>query len=140
MTGLYFTEQPQDAVVVKGSPAQLNCSATTEGGHPVNITWQRDDEPLENTRNRYVLPGGALYFKKITHRKQRGSSERSTTGLIERTDAGVYVCYAKDLNNNGTVASRKAKLTVASKYHFLLILRGLGILEKVIFLKKKFGM
>ncbi len=117
MSGLYFTQQPQDAVVVKGNPAQLNCSATTEGGHAVNITWQRDGEPLENTRNRYVLLGGALYFKKITHRKQRGSSERST-GKIERTDAGVYVCYAKDPNNGGIVASRKAKLTIASEYLF----------------------
>ncbi len=135
MSGLFFTQQPQDAVVVKGNPAQLNCSATTEGGHAVNITWQRDGEPLENTRNRYVLPGGALYFKKITHRKQRGSSERST-GKIDRTDAGVYVCYAKDPNNGGIVASRKAKLTIASEYIFISIL-GMGILEKG---KRTFGL
>ena len=102
--GLYFTSEPQDVVGVKGSELLLNCSATSPAGKPVNITWLKDGQEVDDAR-RSVLRNGSLYFKKVINRKSRGRTDRS--------DEGYYECLASD--QNGTIISRKAKLTCASK-------------------------
>ena len=106
MGGLYFTSEPQDVVGVKGSELLLNCTAASPSGTPVNITWLKDGQEVNDAR-RYVLRNGSLYFKKIVHRKSRGRTDRS--------DDGYYECLAR-VDRNGTIISRKAKLTCASKY------------------------
>ena len=105
MGGLFFTSEPKDVVAVKNNELLLNCTAASPSGVPVNITWLKDGQEVNDAR-RYVLRNGSLYFKKIVHRKSRGRTVRS--------DEGFYECLARD--RNGTIISRKAKLTCASKY------------------------
>ncbi len=114
MGGLSFTTEPQDVVGVKGSPLLLNCTASGPGGAPVNITWLKDGQEVNDAR-RYVLRNGSLFFTKVVHRRSRGR---------DRSDVGVYECLARD--RNGTIISRKAKLTCASKFSFLEMFRSLA--------------
>ena len=84
--GLYFTSEPQDVVGVKGSELLLNCSATSPAGKPVNITWLKDGQEVDDTR-RSVLRNGSLHFKKVINRRSR-------------SDEGYYECLASDQNGN----------------------------------------
>lgn len=106
--GLDFTEQPEDAVALKGSPFLLNCSASTDTGQrQVNITWLKDGQPINDAKHYHVLRNDSLFFKRVVHKPQRS-----------RSDEGIYQCKAQD--SYGTIVSRRAHLQVASKYTIFL--------------------
>ncbi len=95
-------QEPQDVTVKKGSSFLWNCSAkNTVPEGDFKITWRKDGTDIQEKR-RYVLRNGALFFKRIVHRKDRGQS-----------DEGYYECLAQ--NKDGTIVSNKARLKVAGK-------------------------
>jgi hypothetical protein len=104
-TGLRFTIEPRDTIVLKNKPVILNCSAETlRKFEPIKISWTHNGVPVNDDR-RVVLSNGSLYIKRVTHRKKRGLS-----------DLGRYECIAT--NRIGAIASRGAKLQIACKYQY----------------------
>ncbi|XP_022241028.1 neogenin-like isoform X3 [Limulus polyphemus] len=100
-----FTVEPSDSVVVKDSPALLNCGAK---GEPIpKIDWKKEGAVLQfiEDSRRSLLPNGSLYFSNVHHSR------------TERPDEGVYQCMAT-IDNLGTIVSRSAKIQVASLLRF----------------------
>ncbi|NWI54934.1 NEO1 protein, partial [Calyptomena viridis] len=101
-TPLYFAEEPQDAVSVRGASALLNCSAR---GEPApRIQWRKDGALLNlgSDDRRQLLPDGSLLIHSVVHSKHN------------KPDEGYYQCVAT-VESLGTIVSRTAKLTVAGK-------------------------
>ncbi|XP_046562844.1 LOW QUALITY PROTEIN: neogenin-like [Haliotis rubra] len=97
----YFTVEPHDLIVKKGSKSLLNCSAY-HGESTPNIQWMKDSNYLnfENS-DRSLLANGSLYFDQIQHSK-----------TSHPTDKGTYQCTAT-VDGFGTIVSRKADLDIA---------------------------
>ncbi|XP_076332516.1 neogenin-like isoform X3 [Tachypleus tridentatus] len=104
-TTFHFTVEPADLVVVKDSPAILNCQV--EGPPTPKIEWKREGTILQfiGDKRRSILQNGSLYFSNIYHTR------------TERPDEGVYQCMAT-IDNLGTIVSHSAKLQVASLLRF----------------------
>ncbi|XP_077993254.1 immunoglobulin superfamily DCC subclass member 3-like [Glandiceps talaboti] len=75
-----------------------DCSA--DGAAPINITWRKDGDFIENNHHHQVLRNGSLYFVTVEHKKRKVS------------DQGLYECVAG--NDIGAIVSR-AELHVATK-------------------------
>ncbi|XP_071098730.1 neogenin-like isoform X2 [Haliotis cracherodii] len=97
----YFTVEPHDLIVKKGSKSLLNCSAY-HGESTPNIQWKKDGNYLnfENS-DRSLLANGSLYFNQVQHSK-----------TAHPTDKGTYQCTAT-VDGFGTIVSRKADLDIA---------------------------
>lgn len=94
-------EHPSDAIVLKGSPTELKCSAS--GSPTPSISWFKDGIPISSDKSgrRTILPEGNLYFMRTVSNKRR------------RSDSGTYQCVA--INRYGTARSQKATLLIGSK-------------------------
>uniref|UniRef100_A0A8C4QG01 Neogenin 1 n=1 Tax=Eptatretus burgeri TaxID=7764 RepID=A0A8C4QG01_EPTBU len=98
---LVFTVEPTDTVLVRQSPALLNCSVDSSLGD-VHFEWKRDGTFLNFPADGELLPGGSLLIRRITHSQHQRSRE------------GLYQCMAK-VDSVGTLVSREAKVIVASQ-------------------------
>ncbi|XP_026671553.1 neogenin isoform X3 [Ceratina calcarata] len=99
--GLYFTIEPQDAVVEQGGPARLDCEARSDFGKPT-IQWRTDDgQPINFIGDSYrsQLANGSLYINSVY-----GST-------LELT--GSYQCLAS-VDDVGAIVSRTATIKIAS--------------------------
>ena len=99
-----ITDQPQDDYFAKNSPATLDCKA--EGDPPPNITWYKDGERVETTRDnqlshRMLLDDGRLFFLRVIHSKNN------------HPDIGEYYCNATNIH--GTAISRTAIIQIAGQ-------------------------
>ncbi|XP_058622373.1 neogenin isoform X3 [Onychostoma macrolepis] len=101
-----FSVEPIDTLAVRGLPAVLNCSATSDA--PVRVEWKKDGTFLNlvaDDRKRQVADG-SLLISTVVHSKNN------------KPDEGVYQCVAT-IDNLGTISSRTARLTVAGFPRFL---------------------
>uniref|UniRef100_A0A3B1JV92 Neogenin 1 n=1 Tax=Astyanax mexicanus TaxID=7994 RepID=A0A3B1JV92_ASTMX len=113
-TPFRFSVQPVDTLAVRGLPAVLNCSVSSEA--PVRVEWKKDGTfpNLAADDRRRLLPDGSLLISTVVHSKHN------------KPDEGVYQCVAT-IDNLGTISSRTARLTVAGKgsktnmYSFILL-------------------
>ena len=103
-TGIWFVREPQDVIAEKNKPLTLECSGASKSSYaPVSYTWLYEGRPLSLDPRRQVQQNGSLYFTKVIQRRKRN-----------RTDEGTYQCLLS--NSFGTVASRPAKVSIASMY------------------------
>ncbi|GAA6079183.1 neogenin 1a isoform X1, partial [Tachysurus ichikawai] len=96
----WFSVEPSDTLAVRGSPALLNCSVSSE--LPAKVHWKKDGVLLNPDDRRQVLPDGSLLISSVMHSKHN------------KPDEGVYQCVAT-IENLGTISSRTARLDVAGK-------------------------
>uniref|UniRef100_A0A3B5AY20 Contactin-3 n=1 Tax=Stegastes partitus TaxID=144197 RepID=A0A3B5AY20_9TELE len=102
-----FTQEPQDAVTVRGGTLQLDCQAqsdTSAATGPPAITWRKDGVLLSAVvdERRRQLANGSLLVQNVVHSRHH------------RPDEGEYQCLAT-LDGLGSIVSRTAKVTVAGK-------------------------
>uniref|UniRef100_A0A8B9RH25 Neogenin 1b n=1 Tax=Astyanax mexicanus TaxID=7994 RepID=A0A8B9RH25_ASTMX len=104
-TPFRFSVQPVDTLAVRGLPAVLNCSVSSEA--PVRVEWKKDGTfpNLAADDRRRLLPDGSLLISTVVHSKHN------------KPDEGVYQCVAT-IDNLGTISSRTARLTVAGLPRF----------------------
>uniref|UniRef100_A0A3B5AZH7 Contactin-3 n=1 Tax=Stegastes partitus TaxID=144197 RepID=A0A3B5AZH7_9TELE len=100
-----FTQEPQDAVTVRGGTLQLDCQAqsdTSAATGPPAITWRKDGVLLSAVvdERRRQLANGSLLVQNVVHSRHH------------RPDEGEYQCLAT-LDGLGSIVSRTAKVTVA---------------------------
>ena len=112
---IYFTVEPKDIVIKRGSSVRFDCSARIAiSGSPrrhrgkshggLDISWLKDGQPLDTETSRFqLLRNGSLRIRKV---KQ----------ILK--DEGVYQCLAKS-TDIGTRASNSARLQVACKYFYM---------------------
>lgn len=102
-TPFYFLVEPVDTLSSRGSSVILNCSAYSEPSP--KIEWKKDGTFLNlvSDDRRQLLPDGSLFITNVVHAKHN------------KPDEGYYQCVAT-VENLGTIVSRTAKLTVASKF------------------------
>ncbi|KAF8764528.1 Prothrombin like protein [Argiope bruennichi] len=75
--GIVFRKIPRDISYAEGEFAHLECLAS---GTHVQISWEKDGQPLKNDGNRVtILPNGFIFLPKVA-----------------LSDAGVYSCVAYD--------------------------------------------
>ncbi|NP_001164715.1 protogenin precursor [Saccoglossus kowalevskii] len=98
---LRFTVEPKNVIVVKDRPFIWDCQA--EGEAPINITWKKNGQIIENNERHNVLRNGSLFFVRI---------ERKKTKI---TDEGQYECVAR--NGDGAITAI-ADLQVATLSKF----------------------
>ncbi|XP_068191421.1 netrin receptor DCC [Antennarius striatus] len=100
---LVFTQEPQDAVTVRGGVLQLDCQAQSDvvTGAPT-ITWRKDGVLLSTVvdERRQQLSNGTLLVQNVMHSRHH------------RPDEGQYQCLAT-LDGLGSIVSRTARVTVA---------------------------
>lgn len=96
----WFSVEPSDTLAVRGSPAVLNCSVTSE--LPAKVHWKKDGVLLNLDDRRQVLLDGSLLISSVMHSKHN------------KPDEGVYQCVAT-VENLGTISSRTARLNVAGE-------------------------
>ncbi|XP_027008900.2 neogenin 1a isoform X10 [Tachysurus fulvidraco] len=99
----WFSVEPSDTLAVRGSPASLNCSVSSE--LPAKVHWKKDGVLLNPDDRRQVLPDGSLLISSVMHSKHN------------KPDEGVYQCVAT-IENLGTISSRTARLDVAGTPRF----------------------
>ncbi|KAL7854727.1 hypothetical protein SRHO_G00169170 [Serrasalmus rhombeus] len=101
----WFSVEPSDTLVVRGSPALLNCSINSD--IPAKVRWKKDGAFLSLTSDdrRQVLPDGSLLINSVMHSKHN------------KPDEGVYQCVAT-IDSLGTIISRTARLNVAGTPRF----------------------
>ncbi|TSL68267.1 Neogenin [Bagarius yarrelli] len=102
-SSFWFSVEPSDTLAVRGSPAVLNCSISSE--LPVKVQWKKDGVLLIPDDRRQVLSDGSLLISSVLHSKHN------------KPDEGVYQCVAT-IENLGTISSRTARLNVASTPRF----------------------
>uniref|UniRef100_A0A8C6KN83 DCC netrin 1 receptor n=1 Tax=Nothobranchius furzeri TaxID=105023 RepID=A0A8C6KN83_NOTFU len=98
-----FTQEPQDAVTVRGGTLQLDCQAQTDAPTgPPTITWRKDGVLLSTVvdERRRQLSNGTLLVQNVLHSRHH------------RPDEGGYQCLAT-LDGLGSIVSRTASVTVA---------------------------
>ncbi|GAA6227181.1 netrin receptor DCC [Lates japonicus] len=98
-----FTQEPQDAVTVRGGVLQLDCQAQSDAvAGPLTITWRKDGVLLSAVvdERRQQLTNGSLLVQNIVHSRHH------------RPDEGEYQCLAT-LEGLGSIVSRTARVTVA---------------------------
>lgn len=95
-----FSVEPSDTLAVRGSPALLNCSVSSE--LPAKVHWKKDGLLLNLDDRRQVLPDGSLLISSVMHSKHN------------KPDEGIYQCVAA-IENLGTISSHTARLNVAGK-------------------------
>ncbi|KAG7327264.1 hypothetical protein KOW79_008870 [Hemibagrus wyckioides] len=99
----WFSVEPSDTLAVRGSPALLNCSVSSE--LPAKVHWKKDGVLLNLDDRRQVLPDGSLLISSVMHSKHN------------KPDEGIYQCVAT-IENLGTISSRTARLNVAGTPRF----------------------
>ncbi|XP_060742501.1 neogenin 1a isoform X4 [Tachysurus vachellii] len=99
----WFSVEPSDTLAVRGSPALLNCSVSSE--LPAKVHWKKDGVLLNPDDRRQVLLEGSLLISSVMHSKHN------------KPDEGVYQCVAT-IENLGTISSRTARLDVAGTPRF----------------------
>ncbi|KAL8622320.1 hypothetical protein ACOMHN_043324 [Nucella lapillus] len=99
-TDFHFRHEPASVVIKRDDSALLNCSAI-QGQTTPTIQWMKDRELLLQTKRRYMLDNGSLFFDNIVHEKG-GNSDR-----------GDYQCSAT-VDGLGTIVSRRASLDIAT--------------------------
>ncbi|XP_059471405.1 neogenin isoform X2 [Neocloeon triangulifer] len=103
---LEFSEEPQDTVVPPGSSAALHCVLKPSAAYPSSfITWRGPDGSVLNFIGdslRRQLGNGTLFF--------------SSVPIGMSTLLGTYQCLVH-LDGVGTIASRKANLSIAFGPH-----------------------
>ncbi|KAM4527367.1 netrin receptor DCC isoform 1-T1 [Odontesthes bonariensis] len=100
---LSFTQEPQDAVTVRGGTLQLDCQAQADAAAaPPTITWRKDGVLLSTVvdERRRQLANGTLMVQNVVHSRHH------------RPDEGEYQCLAT-LDGLGSIVSRTARVTVA---------------------------
>jgi len=99
-----FSMEPEDTVVPPGSSASLHCVLKPSGTYPSSfITWRGPDGSVLNFIGdslRRQLGNGTLFFNSVP------------IGMT--TLLGTYQCLVH-LDSIGTIASRKASLSLACK-------------------------
>ncbi|KAL2088756.1 hypothetical protein ACEWY4_015655 [Coilia grayii] len=100
-----FSVEPEDALVVRGGPALLNCSV--DGPEPFRVEWKKDGSylSLQADERRRLLDNGSLLISSVVHSKHN------------KPDEGVYQCVAS-IQNLGTISSKTARLSVAGVPRF----------------------
>lgn len=96
---LRFVAEPDSTIASKNKEVVINCSAS--GLSRTTIYWKKDGIRLRNTTARVFLSSGHLVIRRFRSKKESESDE------------GVYQCFAS--NNEGTIASRKAKIEIAGE-------------------------
>jgi Immunoglobulin I-set domain len=106
-TGLVFTEEPADIVVVRGQSVVWNCSAmSSDGASLPNMTWFKNGQPISDPR-RQVLENGSLYIQRVLQNSRR-------------SDEDLYECMAT--NEFGSILSRPAFLHIACEPSMMFLL------------------
>lgn len=105
-----FVVEPTDTVVQNGHTAILDCVAKSSdfAQSTLNIQWLDQDRQILSFIGepyRSQLTNGSLYIGSVTE-------EQSLTG--------TYQCMASLPNNAGSIVSKQAKLSLASKLNILL--------------------
>lgn len=100
----WFTAEPRDTLVFRGSSALLNCSAHSDASTPARVEWKKDGTfmSLLSDERRRILPDGSLLFAHVVHSKHN------------KPDEGTYQCVAT-IENLGSISSRTARLSVAGE-------------------------
>ncbi|XP_076381173.1 neogenin protein frazzled isoform X7 [Megalopta genalis] len=100
--GLYFTTEPQDAVVEQGGAARLDCEAKFSGLGEPTIQWRIDDgQPITFIGDdfRSQLANGSLYINSVS--------------MSNPELTGSYQCLAF-VDDVGAIVSRTATIKLAS--------------------------
>lgn len=100
----WFTAEPRDTLVFRGSSALLNCSAHSDASTPARVEWKKDGTfmSLLSDERRRILPDGSLLFTHVVHSKHN------------KPDEGTYQCVAT-IESLGSISSRTARLSVAGE-------------------------
>lgn len=101
---LRFVEEPNSIVALRNSQVSLNCTATAgqTSSSPTRVFWRKDGVRVRPNSNVLVLSSGHLLLRQFRGRKG------------PQNDEGVYQCFAS--NEEGTIASRKARVRLAGEY------------------------
>ncbi|XP_077993244.1 protogenin-like [Glandiceps talaboti] len=87
---LEFTKEPQNVIVLKDQPFMWDCSA--DGAAPIDITWRKDGDFIENNHHHQVLKNGSLYFDTV---EQKDDSDEGVYECLVQNDIGVIVSTAE---------------------------------------------
>ncbi|XP_063045377.1 neogenin 1a isoform X3 [Engraulis encrasicolus] len=100
-----FSVEPEDALVVRGGPALLNCLVASP--EAFRVEWKKDGSylTLQADERRRLLDNGSLLISSVVHSKHN------------KPDEGVYQCTAS-IQNLGTISSKTARLSVAGVPRF----------------------
>lgn len=101
-TGLEFSVQPSDTVVLPGAPAMLHCALRSPNTYPApRISWRGPD-------------GSALNFIGDSLRRQTGNGSLSFSSIPPGLPGlqGNYQCVVW-LEGQGAIVSRIARLSLA---------------------------
>jgi hypothetical protein len=113
-----ITEDPKTEVALKGGNVTLRCKAVSSSQVKMTVQWKKDNVDFHggNITNFARSPNG------------KGTELNSVLFLsnISDSDTGKYQCVAS--NNYGTTYSLKAKISVLSKYDWILLLIHLYVL------------
>ena len=105
--GLYFQQEPHDAIVQRGERFVLHCLAATSVSARITVQyeWYHENVLLVESNGKRILRNGTLIITRFVHRQKDAQQTVSSEGR--------YHCLARIAS--GAIISRTATLTLARK-------------------------